>query len=719
MSFLVPGGQAVTRGLTRGSQASLSFHPGDVRGPARGGVAASFHAGDTRGLTRGSLALALNTGDGVERTGVELQEVRLDAVVEAPSSASIGGGPVDGVHPREDKSQVRKVFWLFMCIQIMVNYDGGAIPAILGNLRDEFQVTEFELGLINSAPYLGILISSFYSGLILQKFSQKTILSGMLIVNAMFCAVLAIAPHWGFFAVARVFLGLTQGPFIIYVAVWVEEFAPVENKTSWVGLVQVGVPLGVTLGYLVAGFLVIKGIPWRYALGIQGVTITLLTFALVTRRFPHVDNPWTSPRMKEWREALDSQQLDGNASESSSPRRASRAPPSDGSSPRRASRAPPDGSSPRRAPHVEKTHMLNDRTELERDSKMTVMEQLKLLATPVFIMILIVLSSLYFIVQGIQVWVSDYLKQNFVLPGETQEEFDELVMGVFSLVALTGPAVGVIAGGIVVDMYGGYNGLRARVTTLKLMLGAATLASICAISLGFIKGGSGMREFWGFVVLMWLVLCSGGAIVPPGTGIMLTVVPAEMRAFASSVGQGFYNIFGFGMGSLLPGVAISMMPFESPRLRRQYGMMVLFGSSFFAWLSLVYMVVQQESLKKSRSKETLDKLQAALDEPTDEDEPTLDELQRRDDCMSQALRMVAWSGLDPQNALVTECQRRQEVLLAKIDEGCDRDSFCLAGGSAEGGDRDSAAPADTAMSFAIGGGPTPTDDGSTTMEARV
>ncbi|CAK0832513.1 unnamed protein product, partial [Prorocentrum cordatum] len=635
---------------------------------------ASFHAGDTRGLTRGSLALALNTGGGVERAGVELQEVRLDAVAEAPSSPSSAGPRHDArglarAHPREDKPQVRKVFWLFMCIQIMVNYDGGAIPAILGTLREEFQVSEFELGVINSVPYLGILISSTYSGLILQKCSQKTILSGMLIVNAMFCALLAVAPHWGFFMLARIFLGLTQGPFIIYVAVWVEEFAPVENKTSWVGIVQVGVPLGVTLGYLVAGFLVIKGIPWRYALGIQCITITLLSLILVTRKCPHVDNPWTSPRMKEWREAWEPQQLYGN----DAPRQS-------------------DGSAEQTG--EENAQMSDGSVELERQSKMTMMEQLKLLANQYRSLLRVAdrrcTSSCRASRCGFPT-IPD-LKQNFVLMGQTQEEFDSLVMGVFSLVALTGPATGVIAGGIVVDMHGGYSGLRARITTLKLMLGAATVATISAISLGFIKGGNGMSEFWYFVVLMWLVLCAGGAIVPPGTGIMLTVVRAEMRAFASSVGQGFYNIFGFGMGSLLPGVAISLMPFENPRLRRQYGMMTLFGSSFFAWLSLAYMVAKEEGLKRSRSRETLEKLQAALDELADEDELPLDELQRRDNGMSQALRMVAWSGLDPQNALVREAQRRQEALLATIGRR-----------AARGGGDDGAALSGTATSVAKGG----------------
>ena len=40
---------------------------------------------------------------------------------------------------------------------------------------------------------------------------------------------------------------------MIYAPVFVEEFAPPEVKTLWVGLVQAAVPVGVMLGYIIAG----------------------------------------------------------------------------------------------------------------------------------------------------------------------------------------------------------------------------------------------------------------------------------------------------------------------------------------------------------------------------------------------------------------------------------------------------------------------------------
>jgi hypothetical protein len=54
---------------------------------------------------------------------------------------------------------------------------------------------------------------------------------------------------------------------------------------------------------------------------------------------------------------------------------------------------------------------------------------------------------------------------------------------------------------------------------------------------------------------MWLILAFGGSIVPAATGIMLSVVPTGSKNLASGFGQGLYNILGFSLGTLVPGLA--------------------------------------------------------------------------------------------------------------------------------------------------------------------
>lgn len=54
-----------------------------------------------------------------------------------------------------------------------------------------------------------------------------------------------------------------------------------------------------------------------------------------------------------------------------------------------------------------------------------------------------------------------------------------------------------------------------------------------------------LNTFWPVVVLIWIQLFFGGAMVPPVTGIMLTAVPQKLRAFANSNTTTIYNLFGF------------------------------------------------------------------------------------------------------------------------------------------------------------------------------
>jgi MFS family permease len=56
------------------------------------------------------------------------------------------------------------------------------------------------------------------------------------------------------------------------------------------------------------------------------------------------------------------------------------------------------------------------------------------------------------------------------------------------------------------------------------------------------------------IVLIWLLLFFGGAVLPPATGILMSSVPPEMRALSNSVSMLLYNCLGYFLGPFLPGV---------------------------------------------------------------------------------------------------------------------------------------------------------------------
>ena len=81
--------------------------------------------------------------------------------------------------------------------------------------------------------------------------------------------------------------------------------------------------------------------------------------------------------------------------------------------------------------------------------------QLKAMATSsLFVSLTLALSGLYFVVTGIQYWVTDYLTLPVAEGGMGMDQ--GLVVICFSVLSLTGPTAGVFFGGWIIDKQGGY-----------------------------------------------------------------------------------------------------------------------------------------------------------------------------------------------------------------------------------------------------------------------
>ncbi len=123
---------------------------------------------------------------------------------------------------------------------------------------------------------------------------------------------------------------------------------------------------------------------------------------------------------------------------------------------------------------------------------------------------MLAISSLYFVITGIQFWISDYLRT--VLG----QEKDKVFMS-FALISITGPTSGVVIGGTILDRLGGYTGKSA----LDFCLVCGTLASLSALPVPF------LNHFMTICVLLWLVMFFGGALMPAVIGMFFFVNPLK------------------------------------------------------------------------------------------------------------------------------------------------------------------------------------------------
>ena len=81
-------------------------------------------------------------------------------------------------------------------------------------------------------------------------------------------------------------------------------------------------------------------------------------------------------------------------------------------------------------------------------------------------------------------------------------------------------------------------------------------------------------------ILLWTFLFFGAAIIPIGTGIMISSVPKDCQATSSSISQLVFNLLGYFSSPMITGFIMDR--FEDEKLGFIWGMRVVFFWVIFA-----------------------------------------------------------------------------------------------------------------------------------------
>lgn len=198
------------------------------------------------------------------------------------------------------------------------------------------------------------------------------------------------------------------------------------------------------------------------------------------------------------------------------------------------------------------------------------------------------LCSLFFVVTGIQLWATNYFEKYFGQASST-------VALTFLFVAATGPTIGVIAGGLLIDSkyIGGFVDLTTQRRAMIVSSVFGGIATLCGTVAGFLSAdpdksipATNRTNFFLCATLIWLVLLFGGAMLPGATGVLLHAVKPEIRAFANAMAMMLYNIFGYMLGCFVPGVIMdaltpkAILGVVDPKSEHmRYGMQCIFAWS--------------------------------------------------------------------------------------------------------------------------------------------
>ena len=138
-------------------------------------------------------------------------------------------------------------------------------------------------------------------------------------------------------------------------------------------------------------------------------------------------------------------------------------------------------------------------------------------------------------------------------------------------------------GGLVMHLTGGYDGERA----LKISAIQTLIACLCGTPIPFLD------DFTTTMVMLWFLLFFGGSVVPGVTGIMISSIPPNTRAYGNSIGHIIQELLGYLPSPMLYGLIVSYTGGGTSR----WGMFMLIVWSYTGVFFIMMAVHYQQWLK--------------------------------------------------------------------------------------------------------------------------
>lgn len=148
------------------------------------------------------------------------------------------------------RAKLRAIFISMAMLSIIINLDGGAVPAALIRIEQTFELSTTEIGVLGMLVYEGIGWGSLVVGPLLRCFSAVRATQVTLFLNMLCTFAFGASTSTPMLLCFRLFIGLLQAIPAVYFPVWVDEFAPADSTTIWMAIIQGGAPLGIMAGYV-------------------------------------------------------------------------------------------------------------------------------------------------------------------------------------------------------------------------------------------------------------------------------------------------------------------------------------------------------------------------------------------------------------------------------------------------------------------------------------
>src|ERR1051326_1042537 len=195
------------------------------------------------------------------------------------------------------KTTVRWRLFLLILAIVSINYvDRASLSVAMPAISKEFGIDAAAQGIILSSFFWTYAFMQIPGGWLADRDRPRSILAAATVLWGAFQALAALATGWGVLLLARLGLGVAEGPVFPASgklnAVWL----PAGERGRGAVLIDGGAPLGTALGGLIIAFLIDVFGSWRTAFVVAGFgTIAMGLFAYWYIR----DSPREQPSANE------------------------------------------------------------------------------------------------------------------------------------------------------------------------------------------------------------------------------------------------------------------------------------------------------------------------------------------------------------------------------------------------------------------------------------
>ena len=449
------------------------------------------------------------------------------------------------------------IFFLILLINIFINLDRGAIPASTTEIKDKNKISNAELGIIGSLIYFGLILGSLSGGYFFSKYSSKWLIISSLFILAFFLYSFTLLESCSGMYLCRVGCGFCEVFCFIYFPIWVDQYGVKGSKVIWITFLQLGVPVGTILGYMIEALSIKYYNSWEGGFFIQIIFVCILSGILFLtpdkffeRNYRHSESTQEEieNEFKTFKKSL-VQKLDREKNKYL----------------------------------LKNMNLINDlyNNKYGRPSLYSIFSMIdieedisynkycevltKLIKNKAYISTMFGISCSLFVITGMQFWVSDYMQEVIHLKSS-------MTYIIYAIVSISAPTLGVLTGGFLIQYLGGYTDEKALNACCKLTFVGFICASILPLFDYPII----------FVIFMWLMLFFESSVTPGLTGLMISTIPDNYKEIGNSLTQLFYNLIGFLPSPFIYGLVTSYTGGENSK----WGLSVIILWSFFGFLAL-------------------------------------------------------------------------------------------------------------------------------------